>query len=90
MKIKVEAVLRDIAGDHVLVPVGETVKQYNGLFSLSDVASRIWELIPECSDEDGIVDRLYSEYGGDVDRETLKGDVREFLAKLCEMGLVEL
>ena len=62
MKVKVEAVLREIAGDHVLVPVGDTVIEHNGLFALSEVGARIWELLPDCETEDDITDKLLEEF----------------------------
>lgn len=87
VKIKAEAVLRQIAGDYVLVPTGQTMLDNNGLFALTEVGGRIWELIPECETEEKIVEKLLEEY--DVDREVLETDVAEFVAKLRKMNLVE-
>jgi len=87
MKVKIEAVLREIAGDHVLVPVGDTVIEHNGLFALSEVGARIWELLPECENADEITDKLLEEF--DAPRETVSADVKEFLDKLYALGLIE-
>lgn len=46
MELKKELVLRDIAGDFVLIPTGTTVLENNGLFTINEVAARIWELLP--------------------------------------------
>ena len=32
MKIKKEVVFRSVAGENMLIPVGETVGEYNGIF----------------------------------------------------------
>ena len=39
MKICKEFVLREIAGEAVLVPVGDAAKEFNGLINLNDVAA---------------------------------------------------
>lgn len=87
MKIKIEAVLREIAGDHVLVPVGDTIIQHNGLFAMSEVGARIWELLPDCENESEITEKLLEEF--DAPHETVSADVSEFVSKLREFGLIE-
>lgn len=87
MKIKADVVLREIAGDYLLVPMGETVMKYNGLFSLSEVGARIWTLLPEADSEEYIVKKLTEEY--DAGEDDIKSDVSEFLNKLREMDIIE-
>ena len=36
MEIKKQVILRSVAGEHMLIPVGETVFQYNGIFMLTE------------------------------------------------------
>ena len=43
MKIKGEFILREIAGDTILVPVGQTALQFNGMITLEPVGSLIWK-----------------------------------------------
>ena len=40
MELKKELVLRDIAGDFVLIPTGTTVLENNGLFTINEVAAQ--------------------------------------------------
>ena len=86
MEIKKELVLRDIAGDYALIPVGSTVLKDNGLFVLTEAAARIWELLPQAENEAALVDALLEEY--DVSRETLDKDEAEFLGRLREMEIL--
>lgn len=86
MKIKKELVLRELAGDYALIPIGDTVLKDNGLFSLSETAARIWELLPGAEREEAIVDALLEEY--EVDRPTLEKDVKEFLEQLRELEIL--
>ena len=43
MKIKGTFVLRDIAGDTVIVPVGETALSYNGMITTTRTGAAIWQ-----------------------------------------------
>ena len=87
MRLKSDYVLREIAGDYVLVPTGEAVAKYNGLFGVSEVGARILELLPECIDEEQIVSRIVEEY--DVDEATAAADVNEFISSLREKEIIE-
>ncbi len=86
MVIKKEMVLRNIAGDYVLVPAGAAVKEYNGLFAINEVGARIWELLPEAQNEEDIVKALSEEYAAPIER--LKSDVSDFIGKLKDLDLI--
>ena len=47
MIIKKQLIKRDIAGDTILVPIGKTVYDSNGLFVLNELAAFIWDRLPE-------------------------------------------
>ena len=87
MEIKTQLIKREIAGDTILVPVGKTVVDTNGLFVLNEVAAFIWDMLPEVSDEAQIVERILDEY--EVSREEAAADTAQFMGKLREMGIVE-
>lgn len=42
MKIKGEFVLRELVGETILVPVGRTALQLNGMITLNPVSAQIW------------------------------------------------
>lgn len=42
MKIVKEFILREIAGECVLVPTGATSQEFNGMITISDTAKFIW------------------------------------------------
>lgn len=87
MVIKKEFVLREIAGDFVLVPIGKTSGEFKGLFPISETGAFIWNLLPEAETEDFIIDKFLNEY--DVDRETVSADVNEFLSYLRKYGIID-
>lgn len=86
MKLNPDLVRRTITGEHMLVPVGENALTFNGIYIMSPVADRIWELLEQGKDTEELTAILLEEY--DVDEATLKADVNEFLAVLKENDLL--
>lgn len=86
MKIKREFVLREIAGDILLVPTGKTALDLNGMLTMNSVGADIWKMLPEVESEDEIVSRLLEEY--EAEPEQVKNDVAEFLDKFRELGIL--
>ncbi len=86
MKIKRELIKREIAGETVLVPVGKTVYDFNGLFALNELGAFIWEALPGAESPEDIVSAILENY--EVDEATARADVAEFLEKLSGMGII--
>ena len=87
MIIKKELIKREIAGDTILVPVGKSVYESNGLFVLNELGAFIWNLLPSVDTEKEIVDKILEEY--EVSREEAETDTVQFLAKLREMNIID-
>ena len=86
MIIKKELIKRQIAGDTVLVPVGKSVYDANGLFIMNDAADFIWDLLPQAQNEEQLCQAVLAEY--DVSEETARQDVAEFLNRLRQMDIL--
>lgn len=86
MIIKKELIKREIAGDTILVPVGKTVLDSNGLFVLNELGAFIWDLLPEAENEEDICKAILAEY--DVSAEEAAQDVSEFFDTLRKMGII--
>ena len=86
MEIKKKVFLRTVSGMDMLIPVGDTVKDYNGIFTLSPTAATAFRAIEKGCDKDGIINAVLDEF--DVDRETAEKDVEEFLNMLRQYGIV--
>ncbi len=87
MIIKKELITREIAGEVILVPVGKSVLESNGLFALNELGAFLWKQLPTVQTEDELVELVLAEY--EVDRETAKSDTAEFMQKLRDMGILE-
>ncbi len=86
MKLKLQLVKRDIAGDIILVPVGAATSSIQGLITINETGAAIWDVLPEAENEEAIVDKLYEQF--DAERDELRKDVDEFLDKLREMDII--
>ena len=86
MIIKKELIKREIAGDTILVPVGKTVLDSNGLFVLNELGAFIWDLLPNVEDEEAICKAILAEY--EVSAEEATKDVAEFMAMLRKMEII--
>lgn len=86
MKIKKELVKREIAGDTVLVPIGKTVYDSNGLFILNGAGAFLWDCLESAETEDDLLRAMLEEY--DVPRETALADIRDFLEELRELEIL--
>lgn len=87
MKITDNFILREIAGEHILIPVGEAALRVHGMVTLSESAVILYEkLQSECTEED-LVDVLTAEY--EVDRDEALRDVGAFLGQMRQVGILE-
>ena len=86
MKRITDFMLRDIAGEVILVPTGAATQQFNGMITLNEVAAFIWKNLDESETKEILVDKIMDEF--EVDRETAMRDVIGFVSALYERGLV--
>ena len=86
MKIKLDFVLREIAGDLLLVPAGKTALDLNGMIILNEVGGEVWKLLPQVADEEELISRLLEEY--DVEEAVLRKDVEAFLGELRALNIL--
>jgi hypothetical protein len=87
MKIDKSFILREIAGDYVIVPTGETALQFNGLITVNEVGAFLWEKLQEEITEQELVEAVLAEY--EVDADTAQKDVSEFLDYLVKGSILE-
>lgn len=86
MEIKKQVILRSVAGEHMLIPVGETVFEYNGIFMMTESGKLLWENIEKGAEEEALKELLMQEY--EIDSETASKDVKEFLEMLKAFGII--
>ena len=88
MKIKSGFILRTIAGCKVVVSVGKRTMDFNGIINLNDTGAFLWERLEQGTDEDALVAAILENYM-DVDEETARVSVREFVNTLREADCLD-
>lgn len=88
MNVKLDFVLREIAGETLLVPAGKTALDLNGMLTLNETGAALWRMLPEAADAEALTQGLLQEFEG-APAEQVRADVEEFLARLRELGIVE-
>jgi len=83
-----EVVARDIAGQHILVPVRTGVAQMDYLYTTDEVGSFIYGLLDGRSDARTLARHVASTFA--VDEEEALRDVLDYLHTLSEAGLVRV
>ena len=88
MRIEKEFVLREIAGDYIIIPTGSTVLDFNGLITVNEVGVTLWNMLQEEVTMDKLVAGILAEY--DVSEEVARKDIQEFLDTLTQNGILKL
>ena len=87
MKIKQGFILRNVAGNNVVVPVGEATIDFNGMMSLNETGAFLFEKMIEGTTKEQLIEQLMSQY--EIDADTAKNDVEEFIEKVKKENLFE-
>ena len=87
MKIKQEFVLRNIAGDNILIPVTGINNKFDGLITLNETGVFIWKQLEAGKNQDEIVKALQDEY--EVSNDKANHDVTDILNQLVVLGILE-
>lgn len=87
MKIKSGYIMREVAGNYVVVPTGVATLDFNGMITLNGTGAFLWEQISCDKNEQELLYGLLDEY--DIDESIAKADIDKFLTKLREADLFE-
>ena len=85
-RIKDGFVLREGAGQAVVIATGEASEGFHGMVKLNGTGKRIWQGLTEGRTDDDIARDLAQEYG--VSPERAAADVREFVEQVREAGFL--
>lgn len=86
MELKLQLVKRDVAGETILVPIGDASLKIKGLITLNETASVLWDALPNAENAEQLADVLENEF--EADRETLLQDAEGFLESLRGLGVI--
>ena len=86
MRIKEGFVLRQVAGQHMVIATGEASKGFHGMIKLNETGKEIFLALQEGLDEEGIAKRLQDNY--EVEEVQAKEDTKKFLAQMKDAGFL--
>lgn len=88
MRVSKDFIMREIAGEFILVPTGAAAAKFNGLITMNEVGKFIFQTLAEEHTTQEVAARIAEEYS--VDAGTALTDLEEFLQQLRQIGaLVE-
>lgn len=87
MKVRKDFVLRETAGDYMIIPTGRTVQSFDGLITVNEVGADLWNMLQSEVTFDDLLREILTIY--DVDEETAEEDIRQFLDTLRESGILD-
>ncbi|MBQ8304398.1 MAG: PqqD family protein [Clostridia bacterium] len=87
MKIAEGFLLRKVANQSVVMPMGKKAFDFNRAITLNETAAFLWSILEkEDATKEQLIEKLRAEY--DVDEATAENDIDKFLNKLRENGLL--
>lgn len=86
MRIISGFILREIVGESVAIPSGESARLLSGLVALNETGQFLFRLLQQEQTEDALVRALLEEY--ETDEATAREDVSQFLQLLRQHQLL--
>lgn len=86
MKVDKKFILREIAGEYIIIPTGKTALDFNGLITVNEVGVSLWKMLQNDITFEELVQGILDEY--DVDEDVAREDIQEFLDILTEGGIL--
>jgi hypothetical protein len=80
MKIAKEYILREIAGDYIIVPVRAAALEFNGMITVNETGAFLWEKLREGTTKEELLHAMLEEY--EVSEKEAEADIQEFLQML--------
>jgi hypothetical protein len=82
-----EIIKREIGNETILVPIRKSAEELDSIYTVNEIAARIWDLMDGKKTVAEIKKTLLNDY--DVTLEELDRDVEEFISKLLNERLIE-
>lgn len=87
MKLNPEFVLQQVAGNWIVVPMGRSSLDFNGMITLNETGVTLWKALELGGTVEDLAKALTNEY--DVSMELALRDAAAFVQKLKEAGCLE-
>lgn len=79
-------IMREIARQSIIVPVGDRIADFSGIITANDSAAFLWKCLKEMTSQEELEQRMREQYG--FSEELAHQDVGDFLTLLLEHGML--
>ncbi len=87
MRTRSGFILRELAGEYVLAPVGKEIKSFNGVAVMNEMCAFVWRKLQSEISGQELLSAVLDEY--DTDEATASEDLDALLGKMRAMGVIE-
>lgn len=87
MKIKDGFILREIAGNFIVIAIGNAVKDFNGVITLNETGAFLWKQLENGATKEQLLEALLNEY--EVDNQVAEQHIDKFIEKLTNAQLLK-
>lgn len=87
MKIKENYVMREVAGQAIVIAIGEESKHFKGMINLNQTGSDVWRYMEKGLDLNEIARKIAEKY--EVDENTAAQDIKKMMDRLYKAGVLE-
>ena len=89
MKLKDGLILREVAGQYVIVPTGKRVREVTSIVYISSSAAYLWDYMKDHEFEKGdLVQKILEHYSGVTEKKAAQ-DVEKFLKTLADNNILD-
>lgn len=86
MKLEQTFATREVAGEYILLPVGQSALAFGGMITTNEVGAFICEVLREEIGREELLHRLCDTF--DAPEEVIAADMDAFLSRLREIGVM--
>ena len=87
MKINNNFILKEIAGNYMVIPSGNELVDLNAMITLNESGAFLWkQLLNDCTEYE-LLEAMLKEYA--IDNKTALEDIREFVDNLRKIGALD-
>ncbi len=87
MKIKDGYILKDVAGEKIVIATGEQKLNFNGVMTFNSVGADVFNMLDGTNSVEDIANKIAEDYGVSVER--VKTDVENLIKKMKEHNLID-
>lgn len=88
IKLSPDYILRSVAGEYMIVPIGQGIANFSGVISANESAVFLWKEMQQETTEIVLEEKLAQEY--EIPQEQAEKDVRHFLSVLAKRNMLEV